>query len=377
MWVGRQKAQWREMSIHDGKNDNLIWFHFASVGEFEQGLPLLERFKAENNYSKFILTFFSSSGYEFVKKKYPSYLIYYLPFDTRHAMTQFIDMLKPSMLVIVKYEFWFNMLYILHLKQIPVYLISAVFRPDQVFFKSWGSFFKRHLHYFSHIFVQDNRSKELLNKSGVLSVSVTGDTRFDRVIQNSQQDFTDDKILRFIGQHKIFIAGSTWESDLPALRKLIQYLSDDWKVIIVPHEVTHFNYAKIDWDYVLYTESEDISKKVMIVDTLGLLSKLYRFANLVYIGGGFETGIHNTLEAAVYKIPVLFGPKWQKFNEARHLIELGCAFDVTDTDFYQKSFSKLLSDRNFYEEIQAKLAVYFQANANATEKIYVQINTQM
>lgn len=375
-------GQWKTNSILRKKIDpeaKYIWFHASSLGEFEQGRPMIEKIKAQYPEYKVLLTFFSPSGYEVRKNYEGADVICYLPFDTPFRVKKFLDLANPAIVVFIKYEFWANYLKELHHRGIPVYIISAIFRPQQVFFKWYASSYRKVLLCFRHLFVQDEASRELLAAYGIENVTVTGDTRFDRVldVRNKARDI--NLVQQFVGTdttQKILIAGSSWPQDEELF---VNYFNEhpELKLIIAPHEIHKEHLLGIA--SLLKRKSVRLSEVTsgeslanvdcLIVDSFGLLSSIYRYGNIAYIGGGFGAGIHNVLEAAVYGIPVIFGPKYQKFKEARDLLEIGGAFTISD----QASFDNRMNDLLTYEELLTesgkKAGAYVQRNAGVTDRI--------
>jgi 3-deoxy-D-manno-octulosonic-acid transferase len=352
----------------------VLWFHAASVGEFEQARPIIERLHSELPFRKVLLTFFSPSGYE-LRKNYPLVdKVTYLPFATRKNAKRLLELLPLEAAVMVKYEFWPAYLKALKAKNVPTYLISAIFRPSQLFFKPWGKGYLKLLHAFKHIFVQDPASVELLQKHGVEQVSVAGDTRFDRVTEVRKQAKDLPVVEGFVaGATRVIVAGSTWLDD----EKLFaRYLSEreDVKLVLVPHEIDaahlHRIFQLFEGRYVRYTEAtpQSVSKcRVLLIDTIGLLSSIYRYGDVAYIGGGFGVSIHNTLEAAVYGMPVVFGPTWKKFREAKGLLEAGAAITVKN---YREFADALDTAFATQKEMGAAAANYVNSECGATEKIY-------
>lgn len=374
LYCGQRKA----FSVLAGKIDpskRYIWIHAASVGEFEQGRPLIEKIKSEQPDTPVLLTFYSPSGYE-AKKNYPyADIVSYLPSDTKRNARKFVKMVNPSKAVFVKYEFWPNYLLALQEKGIPTFIVSAIFRRDQLFFKSYGKWYLSLLKTFDHIFVQTQASADLLAEYGVdKDVTVAGDTRFDRVVEQSTMAKQFPLIEQFVDGKPVIIAGSTWLKDEELL---IQYLNEtpDIKLIIVPHEINKSHlydiFKLLQGNYIRYTDATvaDIDNyNCMVVDAIGMLSSLYQYASVAYIGGGFGVGIHNLLEAAVYDVPVVFGPNYQKFNEAKELIKAGGGFSVNNYAELKDIFGNLLSDT---ENNTGKIAGnYVRENTGATEKIF-------
>lgn len=315
----------------------VLWFHAASVGEFEQARPIIECLQSELPFRKVLLTFFSPSGYE-LRKDYPMVdKVSYLPLPTRRNARKMMDILPLEAAIMVKYEFWPAYLKALRAKQVPSYLISAIFRPGQLFFMPWGKGYLKLLHSFKRIFVQDQFSADLLVKHGVQAVTVAGDTRFDRVVTVRKSAKELPLVAQFAaGAAGVIVAGSTWPQDERLLARYME-AHPETKLIMVPHETDekhmHEIFQCMEGRYVRYTEASMQSVKnarVLVVDTVGVLSSIYRYGNVAYIGGGFGVSIHNTLEAAVYGMPVIFGPKWQKFREAYGLLAAGAAITVAN-----------------------------------------------
>ena len=333
-------------------NGCYVWFHAASLGEFEQGRPVIEQLKRDQPTTKILLTFFSPSGYEVRKNYTGADIVSYLPLDTPGNARSFVNMVKPSKVIFIKYEFWPNYLRALKDTNVPVFSISAIFRPEQVFFKGYGKWYLGLLRTFSHIFVQDKVSLDLLEKHQINNASVCGDTRFDRVYDLFRQAKQLPLIEEFVkNAPEVIVAGSTWPKDE---KLLVSYLKQhpDVKLVLVPHEVHASHISGIsgllDGRFVRYSEATSDNVKTtncLVVDVIGVLSSIYRYANVAYIGGGFGVGIHNTLEAAVYGIPVVFGPNHLKFREARELIAIGGAFSVSDYVSLEAQFDRLLKDK--------------------------------
>ena len=330
-WVtGRRR--WRKKVAGFKTNNHVIWVHCASLGEFEQGRPLIEKIRAEKQGWQIVLTFFSPSGYE-VRKNYSNAdLIMYLPSDTRLNAHDFIKAIHPDVAVFIKYEFWYNYLSVLKKKKIPTYLVSAIFRPDQLFFRWYGGFYRRMLPMFRHIFVQNDESLELLKSIGYTDCSVTGDTRFDRVSQIASKARDLPLIEQFRGEEKLFVAGSSWDHDEDIIIRYINEHPGKMKWLFAPHEIDEPHLNRIERKlqvpftrYSIFNQEED-DIMVLIIDNIGMLSSVYRYGSIAAIGGGFGKGIHNILEPACWGIPVLFGPNHQKFQEALELLSLKGAF---------------------------------------------------
>ena len=351
---------------------NYVWFHAASLGEFEQGRPVIEQLKKDQPDTKILLTFFSPSGYE-VRKDYDGAdIVSYLPLDIPGNAWYLLNLVKISKAIFIKYEFWPNYLLALQAANVPVFSISAIFRLEQVFFKRYGTWYKNLLKTFKHIFVQDEPSQELLKAHGISRVSVAGDTRFDRVYDLFSQAKQLPLIEEFVKDAgKVIVAGSTWPKDEELLVGYLK-LHPDVKLILVPHEIHAAHIAGIskllDGKFVRFTEADSTNIRItncLVVDTIGMLSSIYRYANVAYIGGGFGTGIHNTLEAAVYGVPVLFGPNYLKFREACELIAAGGAFEVTNAVTLGAQLDRLFTDKQ-----AGKIAgEYVKQNTGATNMI--------
>jgi 3-deoxy-D-manno-octulosonic-acid transferase len=360
-----------------------IWFHAASLGEFEQGRPLIEKIREEKPEYKILLTFFSPSGYE-VKKNYPGAdVVCYLPFDFRRNVRKFLDLAKPEIAIFIKYEFWMNYLSALKNRNIPTYIISAIFRPTQIFFRWYTPRYRKVLNNFTWFFVQDENSLKLLERLNHHNITVSGDTRFDRVHHISEQgqrlpliekfaNKTDDKQL-------ILIAGSTWDKDEEILIPFFNQHTDI-KLIIAPHEIKEDRITalknRLTRPYVCYsqaTEQEIGKADCLIIDSVGLLSSIYRYGTIAYVGGGFGMGIHNVLEAAVYGMPVLFGPKYGKFKEAKELIALESTFSVSNEIDFSIRMNNLLIYPELIITAGEKAKNYVIDNLGATQKIFEKI----
>ena len=356
-----------------------IWIHVSSVGEFEQARPLIERLKVKGERLKIVLTFFSPSGYELRKNYDKVDAVYYLPFATRRNAKRFLDSLQPSKAIFVKYEFWPAYLRELKKRNISTYNISAIFRENQLFFRPWGKWYLNLLRCFTHIFVQDGPSRALLAKHGITNVSITGDTRFDRVkaVMENGLGANNERLAPIqhftAGCEQVIVAGSTWPKDEELL---VRYLNEhpSTKLVLVPHEIDeehlHFIFNLFQGRFVRYTRATRNSMQhanVLVIDTIGLLSSIYRFGQVAYIGGGFGVGIHNTIEAAVYGVPVIFGPNYLHFREAKGLIAAGGARSIRN---YEELEAALTTALEQHETIGAKSAEYVASELGATEKIY-------
>lgn len=333
-WIKGRKGWKERLEKAFDEDERVAWFHCASLGEFEQGRPLMEAFREECPDMKILLSFFSPSGYEKRKDYDGADLVIYLPLDTAQNAKTLINLLPLELVVFVKYEFWYHMLRRLGKKGVPVYLASGIFRPGQLFFRWYGSWYRRFLKAFSHIFVQEETSRQILEQYGFTEVSIAGDTRFDRVKQVAALPFENRALEAFSENRTVLVAGSTWPPDEDLLQEAFQELPSEYRWIIAPHELSASHLQALEERFphsIRFTAigdevPEDV--RVVIVDTIGQLSYLYRYGTLAYIGGGFGKGIHNILEAATYGVPVIFGPKYQKFSEAKDLVALKGAFPV-------------------------------------------------
>jgi 3-deoxy-D-manno-octulosonic-acid transferase len=366
---------WNIIEEKTDKNSKYVWFHVSSLGEFEQGRPVIEKLKKEKPQTKILLTFFSPSGYEIRKDYSNADVVCYLPTDTRRNVKRFLSLVNIEKAIFVKYEFWGNFLLELKKREIPTYIISAIFRKKQIFFKIYGGFFRKILQCFTYIFVQDENSHKLLKSVDIYKVTIAGDTRFDRVNGIALESKKLPLIEKFAERKNVIVAGSTWTADEDLLLK---YFNENKtiKLIIAPHEIhqSHINEIcnKLKRPYALYSQlSADNAADFdcIIIDCFGILSSIYRYGKIAYIGGGFGAGIHNTLEAAVYAIPVVWGTEYIKFREARELIACGGGFSVNNYDELRNVFDNLLS--NF--TIGAKVGEYVKANLGATDRIFEKI----
>ncbi len=357
-----------------------IWFHAASLGEFEQGRPLIEKIRALHPEYGILVTFFSPSGYEVRKNYRGADVVCYLPFDKPRNVKKFLDIVNPRMAFFIKYEFWKNYLDELHFRHIPVYSVSSIFRRGQVFFKWYGGTYRHVLRDFDHLFVQNELSKRYLAKIGINRVTVVGDTRFDRVLQIREEAKSLPLVEAFKQGHTTFVAGSSW---LPDEELFIEYFNQhpEVKLIIAPHVIDERHLVEIvrrlKRSYVYYTRANEQNVReagCLIVDCFGLLSSIYRYGEIAYVGGGFGAGIHNTLEAAVYGIPVLFGPKYQDYQEAVQLIENGGAFSVKDYNGLKSLLDRLLADAGFLSRSGENAMRYVTSRAGATDKVLGMIN---
>lgn len=356
--------------------ENYIWIHAASLGEFEQGRPLIESIRAQQPQKRILLTFFSPSGYE-VRKNYNGVdVVSYLPFDLSWNVRKFLDIVKPSQAIFIKYEFWNNYLHELHRRDIPTYIISTIFRKEQAFFRPYGSFFRSMLRCFTHIYVQDEASRILLSQIGIDNVTIAGDTRFDRVIDISQQAREIPLIQQFSKEHFTIIAGSSWPADEELF---IQYFNNrpELRLVIAPHEIDESHLIAIEKmlkrpHIRLSQANEENIQQIhcVIIDSFGLLSSIYRYGQIAYIGGGFGAGIHNILEAAVYGIPVIFGTNYKKFREAKEMLSAQCAYSIQNYNELETTLDLFVSQPHHLIQTSQRAGNYVMNNAGALEIIY-------
>lgn len=386
-WLAGRRFLWSELESQLKKQEPLIWVHSASAGEFEQAKPVIEALKKEYPNYKIAVTFFSPSGYGVGKKSKLADYVFYLPLDTAANAKRLISLLRPQLVVFVKYDYWYHHLKAIQHSGIPLLLVSAIFRPNQAFFKWYGSFYRKMLHFFTHLFVQDETSKVLLQQHDIVHVTVSGDTRFDRVATIANNSSEIDGLQQFTAGNKVVVAGSTWPDDEAALQKGLETFADV-KLVIAPHEINVEHISTIQKmfpDSVTYSSLKKelwkdaqpanvsfsfYNKSVLIIDNIGMLSRLYQYADITYIGGGFnKSGIHNTLEAAVWGKPVVWGPNFQKFREAKGLLDAGGGFSYTTAEALKTILDVLLNDNAARANAGAAAAEYVQQNKGATEKV--------
>jgi 3-deoxy-D-manno-octulosonic-acid transferase len=355
-----------------------LWVHCASLGEFEQGRPLIEGLRRQYPGHKIVLTFFSPSGYE-VRKSWPGAdYVFYLPLDTADNAERFVAAVQPRLAIFVKYEFWYYFLRQLHKQHIPAVVVAAIFRPRQVFFKPWGGFFRQILGQLSHIFTQNDASAELLRSRGLAHVSVAGDTRFDTVAATALAPARPLPLAEaFVADGApVLVAGSTWPEDLPALAPLLRKHARAMRFIVAPHEVSESHLQEIEAAllgltvrYSRATPETVASARLLLIDNVGMLSQLYRFGRFAYIGGAFGAGLHNTLEAAAFGLPVFFGPRYERFQEAVELVQLGCAFSVQSPQQLESAFDRLYYNEEARLKVQDMSLDYVHSHAGATDRI--------
>jgi 3-deoxy-D-manno-octulosonic-acid transferase len=379
LWVNGRKKWAEKITAKIKPGDRTVWIHCASLGEFEQGRPVIEAIRKRVPELKIVLTFFSPSGYE-IRKNYPNAdCISYLPADTPGNATRFINIVNPEFVIFVKYEFWNNYISLLHRNKTPLYLISAIFRPDQHFFKWYGSFFRGMLRKFEKIFVQDQISLDLLNGLGLKEVFLTGDTRFDRVVQITGTARDIPQLEQFRGDEKLFLAGSSWKQDEEIIAKYINEFPGKMKWVFAPHEIDKPNIERLEKlfevKHIRFSEfsEKDSDARVIIMDNMGMLSSAYKYAYIAAIGGGFGKGIHNILEPACWGVPVLFGPNYKKFREAVDLINEKGAMTFDSFGNFSDILNKWMEDELFYLKSAKMASSYVNKNIGATDKILQQI----
>lgn len=354
-----------------------IWMHCASLGEFEQGRPLLESIRTSYPHYAIVLTFFSPSGYQVRKKYKGADYVFYLPLDNASNAKHFIADINPSLAIFVKYDLWYYYLSELHKKQIPTLLIDAIFRSKQGFFRWYGGVQRQMLRFFSHLFIQDKASVELLSSIGIDQVTVAGDTRFDRVLAVAQMSEPIERIEQLSAQYNLLIAGSTWAEDEQLMVNFLPSLPSNWKLIIVPHEVDERRISSIEklfngnvkrWSE--WTEHESLIQPVLIVDTIGLLLKMYRYGKIAWIGGGLNKGgVHNVLEAAVYGLPCAYGPEYHKYQEAIDLINCNAAMACATSNDMSRFFNEMIQNEQAYNLSSEAAKNYVASQAGATQII--------
>ena len=382
LFVDGRKEVMSYLKKNISEGDSIIWVHTASLGEFEQGLPIIEQLKKNYPEYRILVTFFSPSGYEVKKNTAAADVVTYLPMDTKKNAIKFLDLVNPKLVIFVKYEIWPNYLRSLSQRNIPTLLISALFKENQIYFKSYGGFMRKALHNFTHIFVQDTKSIELLSKINIKNTAISGDTRFDRVIEILERDNNLAFMENFKNGAKTLVAGSTWPDDEEVLVPYINTGESSLKFVLAPHNIKpeHINKLKssINKKTILYSELEnkDLSAyEVLIIDTIGLLTKIYSYAEISYVGGGFATGLHNTLEPAVYGIPVIIGPSFKGFKEAEDLVNKGGVLVVKSPAEFFTLVNNLLKDEEHLKRTGDINSTYVSENKGASIQIMAYVRT--
>lgn len=374
LWVDGRKNILEELP--DLKDKKVVWFHCASLGEFDQGLPLMNKIK-ENDPEVFLLvTFFSPSGMQhYHKRDHLADFVCYIPLDTSARANKFIQAVKPELVFFIKYEFWSNHIFAAKKHGSKIYNVSGIFRLNHRFFKWYGGFFRKTLAQFDWFFVQNEESLSLINEIGITQVSVTGDSRFDKVADNKSKLVKNEVIEKFCGNSKVFIIGSSWPKDEEILLPVINQL--DCKVIIAPHNIDEKHVAGITDNltrpFVRFSDAASIdNQEILVLDTIGHLSSAYAFGSFAYVGGGFSGSLHNILEPAVFGMGVIYGPKHERFPEATHFIENGFGFSVTTSDELKSRIDSILFDK---DEIDAKASGFVEKNIGASEKVFEHVFT--
>ena len=375
MWKG-ERAAFAVLKEKVDPTAQYVWFHASSLGEFEQGRPLMEKLRASHPEYKILLTFFSPSGYEVRKNYEGADIICYMPLDTPSNARRFLRLVRPVKAYFIKYEFWYNYLHILKCRNVPVYSVSSIFRPNQIFFRWYGREYAHVLKCFTHFFVQNEVSKQLLSQIGIVNVDVVGDTRFDRVLQIRDAAKDLPMAEAFGKDYKVFVAGSSWQPDEEIF---IPYFNEhpEWRLIVAPHVVSEDHLAKIEQmvegKTVRYTRLKDAAQlkdaRCLIIDCYGLLSSIYRYGHVTYVGGGFGVGIHNVLEAAVWNKPVIFGPNNKRFQEAQQLMAEKGGFEIKDAADFTQIMSRLNGDSDFLPQSGDKAGSYVSGNSGATDLV--------
>ncbi len=368
-WLNGQK---QVLSANQIPSDRQVyWFHCASLGEFDQGLPVMNALKERHPDVFLLVTFFSPSGMEFYQKRdHQVDLAVYLPLDTKRNAERFVKTIRPAKVFFVKYEFWYNHLKAARRGGAKVYGVSSLFRPTHRFFKWYGGFFRRALHLFDFFFVQDQRSKDLLLSIGITKVEITGDTRYDRMLAVTEKQISNGILEQFIRDEEVLLLGSSWPVDEETFRSALIQVSERMKIIIAPHDVSEDHVSKIarlfNDEVVRYTRFNDSSSRILILDTIGQLTSAYRYAHVAYVGGGFTGKLHNILEPGAFGVPVLFGPKFERFPEAQLFTERGVARVVNTSEEFARALDESLRDRL---QIGAELKAIFMENSGAARKI--------
>jgi len=386
LWIKGRKNILYKIKSSISPDDKIVWFHAASLGEFEQGKPLMEAFKKKFPKYKILLTFFSPSGYEIRKNYEQADFVFYLPIDTIQNARKFIEIVKPKKVFFIKYEFWFNYLKALRKAKIPTYFVSSNFRKEQHFFKWYGKWFRKQLESITYFFVQNETSKNLLNSIGLSNVIVSGDTRFDSVQNLAKESKEFPLIEKFKNNKLLFIAGSTWLPDEEIIFELINKKNKNLKFIIAPHETTKDRinsiYKRKKDKTIKFSELSSgkicnegiLNAEILIIDSIGILKHLYKYATITYIGGGFGVDIHNIQEPVTFGKPVIFGPKYNKFEEAVELLKLGGAFSITNQDEFIATTEKLLNDKSYCDKCSDICKKYIGSKTGATERILENIS---
>lgn len=383
LWVQGRKGLMKKISQTVDSNQKHIWFHFASLGEFEQGRSVMEQIKQRYPQEKIIVTFFSPSGYEIRKNTGLADYVFYLPEDTKRHANQFLDAINPKLAIFTKYEYWFHYFDQLEKRGVRLLMISAIFREDQLFFKRYGGFYRNLLKKVSFFFTQNMESVHMLKWIGITKAGLAGDTRFDRVVELPKTHKSVDAVESFVAGQQVLVAGSTWPADEELLKGLLANHSK-WKAVLAPHEIHEDHLKQLEKTFPSalrfskfssYSLEQISKEQVLIIDNIGMLSSLYFYGQIAYIGGGFGAGIHNTLEAATYGMPVIFGPKYEKFQEAMDLVELGAGFPISTQEELNQIFGAL-QDVNKLSIAGASAKKYVNTRSGATQIIMKYLETE-
>lgn len=369
-WIAGRKRFWERLP--DVTSKEVYWFHCASLGEFDQGLPLMNQLKKENPSMYLVVTFFSPSGFEnHHKRNHLADFVCYLPLDTKANARRFIRHFHPTNTFFVKYEFWTNYISEARKANSNLYSISAIFRPDHRFFKWYGSFFRKTLQQFDYFFVQNKSSLDLLHSIGIQHAMISGDTRFDRVIENKKQVQPDEVIQSFLGSHKALVVGSSWGEEEAILEKVFGSFPPDFKLIIAPHDISENHLNQIEKRFgsnVIRYSKFDVSfnENVLLIDSIGRLANAYSFGTVAFVGGGFSGSLHNILEPAVFGLPVIFGPKHKRFPEAQTFIDAGVGFEILDESSFHQAFQFIMENE---VDLKSKTAQLVLQSTGATQRI--------
>jgi len=381
LWVQGRKGWKRRLKGIFKEKDQVYWFHCASLGEFEQGRPLIEKLRQEKEGIKILLTFFSPSGYEVRKDFELADHVMYLPSDTPSNARVFMKLVKPEKAIFIKYEFWYNYLLQAKKSSCKLYIISALFRRSQPFFRWYGGLSRKALHSFSHLFIQDDASGKLLDSIGISNYTVCGDTRFDRVYSISRQSAALPVLANFKSNHTLIIAGSSWPAEEEIISSFVNSRNDSTRWIIAPHQIDQLHLEKIESlfqvpviRYSGVSDGEIENARVLIIDNFGMLSSAYRYADIAIVGGGFGKGIHNILEPATWGIPVIFGPNYTRFREAHGLLDNGGGFSFSGPQDFENIMDSLLDDESRRISTGRKSSLYVEMNLGATDQIFDRIS---
>ncbi len=379
LWLSGKRNIFKQIETKIDKQKSTIWFHASSLGEFEQARPVIEKIREQYPAYQIVVTFFSPSGYEIRKNYKCADAVFYLPYDSKTNAHRFIELVNPDIAFFVKYDFWYHYLNQLHKRKIPTYLFSAIFRPKQLFFKSYGKWYRQMLTFFTFIFVQNKESEQLLHSVKITNCAIGGDTRFDRVWQIVQNAKEINTIQQFCNKQTTIVAGSSWEKDEELLLNYLQS-AKNIKLIIAPHEVHNSNIKRLEKlcnnKALLFSKADTnnlAEYNILIIDSIGLLSSVYRYADIAYIGGGFGKGIHNTLEAAAYGIPVVFGTNYKKFQEAKDLIKREAGFSIKNQDELNELLNRLINNKAFLDKCSKNASEYVQEMIGGTDLLLAKL----